>query len=206
MLTLSLPLVLASRSPRRRELLKRLGLTFSVQPSDLDEVVDEAMGPAETVEDLALQKARHVANDHPAALVLGADTIVVIDDRTLGKPRSHDEAVTMLRRLSGNTHSVYSGIGLVHIESGRAVSAHERTDVTFGALNESEIESYVRSGSPMDKAGGYGIQDDAGALLIDRVEGDYYNVVGLPLRRLYLVMREHFGDVVRFGVEAHAAR
>jgi septum formation protein len=204
MLDLRLTLILASQSPRRRQLLQRLGLAFDVVPSDASEDLDESIAPAGAVEMLALRKAAVVSHRHPDALVLGADTIVVLDGDVLGKPASGDEAAAMLRRLSGRTHTVYTGIALLHHASGRTVAAHEATEVTFAPLAPWEIEAYVATGSPMDKAGGYGIQDDLGALLIAGVRGDYYNVVGLPLRRLYVTLREHFADVLA-GAAAFSA-
>ena len=196
MLHLRVPFVLASQSPRRRALLERLGLRFDVLPSASEEEWPDGLAPAPAVERLALEKADAVAARRPDALVLGADTVVVLDGDVLGKPRSPDEARAMLARLAGATHTVYSGLALVHPPSARRVTAHEATDVTFGALAPEEIAAYVASGSPMDKAGAYGIQDDAGALFIDRIVGDYYNVVGLPLRRLYRTLRADFGDLL----------
>jgi len=196
MLNLSVPFVLASQSPRRRQLLQRLGVAFEVVPSEASEELDEAMAPAGAVELLASRKAGVVAQRYADALVLGADTIVVLDGDVLEKPASGDAAADMLRRLSGRSHIVYTGIALQHAASGRSVSASEATQVTFARLAPWEIEAYVATGSPLDKAGGYGIQDDLGALLIEGVEGDYYNVVGLPLRRLYVTIRAHFADLL----------
>lgn len=196
MLTLRPPLVLASQSPRRRELLRRLGLPCTVHPSEADEAVVPGTPPDALVRELALLKAADVARQHPDALTLGADTIVVLDGDVLGKPADTDEARAMLRRLSGRTHIVYSGLALVHPPDGREVTAYEATDVTFAPLSDDEIAAYVATGAPMDKAGAYGIQDDFGALFVARVEGDYYNVVGLPLHRLYRTLRAHFDDLV----------
>jgi septum formation protein len=196
MLHLRVPLVLASRSPRRRHLLERLQISFSVHPSEVDEVVPPGTPPGETVRLLARQKAEAVAPGYPHALTLGADTVVVLDGDVLGKPSGDAEAAAMLARLSGRSHTVYTGIALFHAESGRLVTAHEATEVTFAPLEPEEIEAYVLTGSPLDKAGGYGIQDDAGALLVAGVRGDYYNVVGLPLHRLYRTLRDHFADLL----------
>ncbi len=196
MFTLAVPLVLASRSPRRRRLLEQIGLGFEVRPSDIEEHLPPGLGPGAAVEHLALQKAESVAPTAPEALTLGADTVVVLDDEVLGKPAGPDEAAAMLGRLSGRTHTVFTGVALVHPATGRRVTAHEATAVTFAALGGDEIAGYVATGSPMDKAGGYGIQDDLGALLVERIAGDYYNVVGLPLRRLYEVVREDFADLM----------
>lgn len=192
---LHIPFVLASASPRRRRLLEQLGLAFDVVVSGVSEVVAADVAPDEMVEVLAQRKAEAVGRDRPEALVLGADTIVVLDGDVLEKPGDECEARLMLRRLSGRTHTVYSGIALVHPTTDRAVCRHVATHVTFGDLSDDEIDDYVASGSPMDKAGSYGIQDDRGALFVERVDGDYYNVVGLPLHTLYRTLQAHFGDV-----------
>lgn len=196
MLRLRVPLVLASRSPRRRELLTRLGLAFEVAPAPDDERWPEGLEAAEAVEALAEQKASAVAPAHPEALTLGADTVVVLGGDVLGKPASPADARRMLRHLSGATHTVYTGLALLHPASRRRVISHEATRVTFAALSDDEIARYVATGSPLDKAGAYGIQDDHGALFVAGVEGDFYNVVGLPLHRLYRALREHFADLL----------
>ncbi len=192
MLVLRAPLVLASASPRRRDLLARLGLAFTVSPSDADETwpADLATGPA--AQAVALRKARAVPA--PGALVLAADTVVVLDGQVLGKPADADQAAATLRRLSGRTHEVVTGLALA--AGGRETTAHETTRVTFAALTDAEIAAYVATGSPLDKAGSYGIQDDLGALLVERIDGDYFNVVGLPLRRLYDTLRRFVPDLV----------
>lgn len=195
-MTLHTPFILASGSPRRQRLLAGLGLRFEVDVPDVDEAMDVRVDPAETVQHLAQKKAAAVAVLHPEALTLGADTVVVLGGDVLGKPSGEAAARAMLRRLSGATHRVYTGIALVHPASGRRRTAFEETRVTFGELAEREITAYVASGSPMDKAGGYGIQDDHGALFVARIEGDYYNVVGLPLHRLYRLLCTEFTDLV----------
>jgi septum formation protein len=203
MIRLTVPLVLASQSPRRRELLHRLGLTFEVDPSHVEEIVPEGTAPAEVVEALARQKAEAVAARHPDALVLGADTIVVLDGDILGKPANAAEARAMLRRLSGRTHTVFSGLALVP-PSGATAVAHEATAVTFAEMTDDEIAAYVATGSPMDKAGAYGIQDDAGALLVAAVRGCYYTVVGLPLHRLYRTLTDALPTLVEVSAPAPA--
>lgn len=190
------PFILASQSPRRRRLLEQIGMSFEVSVSDVSEEVSDDIAPADAAEMLALRKAEDVARRHPQALTLGADTIVVVDEDVLGKPRDASEAASMLERLSGRSHTVYTGIALVHPESGRRVYASEATNVTFGPMDSDEIAAYVASGSPMDKAGAYGIQDDRGSLFIERIEGDYYNVVGLPLYRMYRILRASFPDLL----------
>lgn len=173
-------LVLASSSPRRQELLRQVGLSFIVDPSDVDEHIADPRSPGDLVEQLALRKARAVAERHPDAPVLGADTIVVIDGEVLGKPADQQGAVAMLERLSGRTHQVMTGVAIV--QQGRALVSHEETAVRFAPLTREQIEWYVKTGEPMDKAGAYGIQGYAAAL-IEAISGDYFNVVGLPLFR-----------------------
>jgi septum formation protein len=196
MLSLRVPLVLASRSPRRQELLRRLGLTFEVRPSDAPEDLPPGVPPGPAAEALARRKAQAVAGGYAEALTLAADTIVVLDGHVLNKPDDPAEASRMLRRLSGRTHTVYTGIALAHPASGREALAHEATAVTFADLSEGEIAAYVATGSPLDKAGAYGIQDDLGALFVEGVRGDYYNVVGLPLHRLYQTLKADFPDLL----------
>jgi septum formation protein len=177
------PIVLASASPRREALLALIGLPCVVAPPEAvaESSVSDAAAPGQRVESAALAKARAVAADHPGALVMGADTMVVVGDRALGKPASPAEAAAMLRALSGRTHQVYTALALIR---GDQVSvAHEVTEVTMRKLDEEEIAAYVATGEPRDKAGAYGIQGK-GALLISGIRGDYYNVVGLPLARL----------------------
>ncbi|MEM6335023.1 MAG: Maf family protein [Bacteroidota bacterium] len=184
--------VLASGSPRRRRLLSQLGLSFRVHPSLVEERIPDSMSdPADIVEYLAQLKAEDIAQHYPDAVVLGADTIVVLDGEILGKPDTVEDAHQTLRRLAGRSHDVFTGLALVC--SGETTTSHERTRVVFAALSVQEIEDYVATGSPMDKAGSYGIQDDRGALLVEGIEGDFYNVVGLPLRKLYTEFTARFG-------------
>lgn len=164
----------------------------------MDETVTKKLKPEELAEHLALRKAASIAERKINALILGADTLVVSRGLIFGKPSGAFEAADMLRQLSGSTHIVHTGIALVHKQSERIVSVVESTEVTFGRLTETEISNYVKTGAPLDKAGAYGIQDDLGALFIERIHGDYYNVVGLPLRRLYTLLREHFSDLIAF--------
>ena len=196
MITLKTRLILASQSPRRKSLLKLLEVPFEVHPSNTPEIWPDDLEAAEAVELLAHQKANEIAALNPNALVLGADTVVILDGEVLGKPESPADACAMLKRLSGRTHSVTTGLALIHAASGRAVTTHVTTGVTFAELTPEEIARYVDSRSPMDKAGSYGIQDDTGALFVRRIEGDYYNVVGLPVRCLYELLRTSFSDLV----------
>lgn len=175
-------LILASGSPRRRQLLEQIGLTFVVRSSDVDESVSPGLTPAQVVESLSARKGEAVAAEAaPGDLVLSADTVVALDGAILGKPRDRAEAEAMLTALSGRTHQVYTGVTL--LQDGRRLTGHEVTAVTFRPLSPEEIAAYVSTGEPMDKAGAYGIQG-LGALLVERLEGDYFNVMGLPLCRL----------------------
>lgn len=189
-------LILASQSPRRIELLTRLGFNFQVHPSDVEEEFAPDTRPEVVAVDLAGQKADQVALFHPDALVLAADTIVVLQDRILGKPSDDREAHQMLSFLSGRQHHVITGIALSAPSLNRRITVHERTYVTFDTLTNAEIEAYVATGSPLDKAGAYGIQDDLGALFVRKISGDYYNVVGLPLNLFYRSLKRYFADLL----------
>lgn len=174
--------ILASQSPRRKELLGRIFSEFSVIPSGVDEVVHGAASPAEYVCELACAKARDVASRVSGdALVIGSDTVVVCDGEILEKPKDEEDAFRMLSHMSGRAHQVYTGVALC--KDGREYVDHEVTSVWFRDLSAEEISRYIASGEPMDKAGAYGIQQK-GALLVSRIEGDYFNVVGLPLCKL----------------------
>ncbi|GIQ64586.1 Maf-like protein [Paenibacillus cisolokensis] len=195
-------LVLASSSPRRRELVALLGLSLPVRliSTDVDETSDPAWTPAATVEQLALRKARAAAamlrgEEAPPSVIVGADTIVVLDGQVLGKPQSEDEAVSMLRRLQGRSHDVYTGVALIGTADGRELVRHRSTRVTMKPLDDERIRRYVRTGEPMDKAGSYGIQG-LGATLVERIEGCYFNVVGLPLPLLADMLSEFGVDVL----------
>jgi septum formation protein len=165
------PLILASQSPRRKKLLRQIGLKFRVMPSRADETLNRHQSPSENAERLAVIKARDIAGRLKRGIVIGADTIVVLDRHVLGKPRNAKDAVRMLHLLSGRTHIVYTGFALVDASTGQTLSAVEKTFVTFHTLDAKEIQSYVASGSPMDKAGAYGIQDDYGAVFVKSVRG-----------------------------------
>lgn len=190
-------IILASASPRRRELLSGLGLSFKVHPSDVEETVEELPDdPKERVHLLAKRKARSVADHYSQGLVLGVDTVVALPGRILEKPIDARAAANMLRELSGGWHAVYSGLTLIDIESDRELSKTVCTDVHFLPLDEQTIEAYVATGEPLDKAGAYGIQGRA-AVFIDEIRGDYYNVVGLPLAVLAGMFRNFGYEVLR---------
>ncbi|WP_027409463.1 Maf family protein [Anoxybacteroides tepidamans] len=173
-------LILASSSPRRKQLLEMANLHFDVLVSDIDEQIQQNETPEQIVQSLAYQKAKAVQAAHSDAYIIGADTVVVYNGSVLGKPKTKEEAADMLRMLSGKTHQVYTGVAIVSPEK-EAVFA-ERTEVTFWDLTETDIYEYIETGEPMDKAGAYGIQGK-GALFVKRIEGDYFSVVGLPLSR-----------------------
>lgn len=179
----TMTIILASASPRRQELLRQIGLSFQVIPADLDEGSIEASSPTALVEALAAAKAEHVAlrQESADALIIASDTIVVLDDCVMGKPESASDARSMLETLSGRMHEVYTGVTLR--QGARIETFSDRSEVTFRTLSEEEIEAYIRTGEPMDKAGAYGIQG-FGALFVSELRGDYYNVMGLPLCRL----------------------
>lgn len=175
-------LILASGSPRRRQLLEQIGLTFTVRSSDVDETIDHRLPPAQIVEELSLRKALAVAEDcAPEDIVIAADTVVILDGAVLGKPADEAEAVRMLTALAGRGHQVYTGVTV--LRGGQRITGHEATAVTFRPLSDGEIRDYVATGEPMDKAGANGIQG-YGALLVEGIEGDYFNVMGLPVCRL----------------------
>ena len=183
-------LILASASPRRADILKQIGLQFIIRASDFDEgQFDRSVTPPEMVMSLALQKAQKVAESVREGLIIGADTVVVIEGEILGKPSSGAEAVTMLSRLNGKEHSVFTGVALVEVPHGRSVSSFVETRVQFRSLEISEIETYVSTGEPLDKAGGYGIQGK-GAILVEKIDGCYFNVVGLPVAKLVTMLKD----------------
>jgi septum formation protein len=196
MTALPVRIVLASQSPRRRELLSLIGIPHDVLPADLDESVLPGEVPQEHAERLARSKAEAIASREPASVVIGADTIVVLDGDILGKPRDPGEAATILRRLSGRTHTVHTAVAVAH--RGRTVSGVESVEVTFRPLSDRQIASYIATGEPMDKAGAYGIQG-YGAVIVERVHGDYFAVMGLALGRLVGLLDE-VGVSYRFGV------
>ncbi len=181
-------IVLASGSTRRANILTLAGFKFEVQVSAVDEDSEEYTIPENQVLQLSQKKAAKVAETIKDGLVVGADTIVVLDKEVLGKPRNSEHARAMLRRLSGRTHTVYTGLAIMDKATAREAGDYERTQVTFRRLSEQEIEHYVRTKSPLDKAGGYGIQDQ-GALFVAAINGCFYNVMGFPLAKFYTTLR-----------------
>jgi len=184
-------LVLASASQRRQELLRNAGIAFAVQPADIDESPHDGESPVECAQRLAQEKALAVSRRRPQDCVLGADTIVVVDEKILGKPRDAADAARMLRLLSGRTHEVITGVCLVG-PVGELRTASETTRVTMCEISDDNIKEYIATGEPMDKAGAYAIQGVA-SRWIPRIEGDYSNVVGLPVALVYRMLQDRRG-------------
>lgn len=185
------PLVLASQSPRRISLLRQIGIQPMVIAADVEEDFRSDETPIETALRLSLKKVRAVEGNVKEGIIVGADTIVVLDGQLLGKPEDEHDAHRMLRLLSGKTHSVITGFALLDMPTRTWATDYEETRVTFRELPDEEIAEYISGGSPMDKAGAYGIQDDYGAVFVTRIEGCFYNVVGFPLAKFYSRL-QHF--------------
>lgn len=195
MIPISTPIILASQSPRRAHLLSQIGLQFIVQPSGIHEKIHADLTYEDNVKQLALYKAQDIAGKNDDGVVIGSDTIVVINGKILNKPESKDEAFAMLSELSAKTHTVYTGFALVDVKSKKFYIDHEKTEVTFRRLSDAEIDSYIATGSPMDKAGAYGIQDDFGAVFVEKINGCYYTVVGFPLAKFYTAFTRFVTDL-----------
>ena len=193
-------IILASQSPRRKELLHQMGLRgFRIISPQVDETVDERLPPSRMVEELSLRKARAVARQaREGDLIIAADTVVALEGAVLGKPRDEGEAFAMLSALSGNRHRVYTGVTVIRGE--RVLTRCEATSVTFRELESEEISCYIATGEPMDKAGAYGIQG-LGALLVSGLEGDYFNVMGLPVFRLGRMLAEFGLDLLALAAQ-----
>ena len=180
-----LPIYLASKSPRRKKLLNQLNLEFKTITVHADESIKNSERPADIVRRLSLEKLKEAEKKIKRGIIITADTIVVLNGKILGKPSGPGNAERMLKLLSGKTHTVYTGFAIYNSENKKTVVDYEKTAVTFRTLNGKEVKDYVASGSPLDKAGSYGIQDDFGAVFVSKINGCYYNVVGLPLTKLY---------------------
>lgn len=181
-------IILASNSPRRKELMNLLNIDYEIIVSQVDEVIDKTLTESDLVMDLAYQKAVDIFRSHKEDVVLGFDTLVYIEDHILGKPKTKEEAKDMLLLLSGQTHSVITGCAI--ITKGFSKSFYEKTRVTFYPLTEKEIDDYIKSKEPFDKAGAYAVQG-IGAKFIRSINGDYYTVMGLPLSRLYHELKDN---------------
>lgn len=187
-------LILASRSPRRQDLLIAAGLTPIVLPSDIDELTEHPVSPRELASDNAFLKTSALTKDHPGCVVLAADTIVVLHGEVFGKPTDLDIAHSMLSRLSGQTHEVITAVCIASSGMSSMVRFEEITRVRFRPLTDNDIQEYLRSINPLDKAGGYAAQEDEGRI-IEQVEGSMSNVIGLPMKRTLAALHEHFPDV-----------
>lgn len=191
MIKTNLPIYLASKSPRRKKLLKQIGLDFKSISFHFEEKLIPFESPVLAVKRLAAEKMAEACKKVDGkAIIITADTIVVLDGIIIGKPKNKADAVRILKLLSGRTHFVYTGFGVLNTSNKKLNIRYEKTSVTFRNLTAKEIKDYVDSGSPLDKAGAYGIQDDFGAVFVSKLNGCYYNVVGLPLSNLYKSLEE----------------
>ena len=184
--------VLASQSPRRQELLKRVVPSFKIQVADINEEVRPGITPTEYVHDMAMEKAASIFEQFPEDQVIGCDTIVVYEDEIIGKPTSREHAFQILKKLSGQTHTVYTAIAVM--EEGRTVTTVVPAEVEFYRLSEKEIEDYLDTDEYKDKAGAYGIQEQ-GALLVKEIKGDYYSIMGLPIAALARMLKHDYEQI-----------
>ncbi|ADQ40792.1 maf protein [Caldicellulosiruptor acetigenus I77R1B] len=192
--------ILASSSPRRIELLKQFGIEFEVIPSNVDESIDQSLSVEENVMQLAKKKAQEVFNklgeDSKQSLVIAADTVVFVEGVILGKPSNEDEAFWMLRKISGKWHTVYTGVCIIDGPSERILVEYEKSNVYIKQMSDEEILSYISTKEPFDKAGAYAIQG-FGSLIVERIEGCFYNVVGLPLYKLNIMLQKLGYDLMK---------
>ena len=184
-------IILASASPRRKEILENVNLKFTVQSSHIEEVVLENEPPKDLVMRLAFEKCMDVAKKNPNALVIGADTIVALDNNILGKPKDEHHAYEMIKSLSNKKHEVITGISLINLSLNKKVTDYVVSEVTFKDLSEETITDYIKTKESLDKAGAYGIQG-YGALLVDSIKGDYFNIVGLPISKIGDLLKYNF--------------
>ena len=193
--TATIKIVLASNSPRRIELLKKVVTHFEVLASDIDEEMPIPVSPADYVVELSKRKAEAICPKIDAGLIIGADSIVVIDKQILGKPKNQQHSFDMLNLLSGKKHQVITGFAVIKMPEKNIITDFEITDVKFRIITSAEIEKYIDFNKPFDKAGSYGIQDDA-AVFVESLSGCFYNVVGLPIAKLYLVLQKMLNGAV----------
>ncbi len=184
-------IILASSSPRRKEIFAKLRLPFEIQHSDYEEDMTLPMSPIELAKFLSLGKAESVAAKNPDAIIIAADTFVVFENKFIGKPKSENEAKEMLKMLSGKENDIVTGVTIIDSQNKKQISFHDISKVFIQELSDEIIDSYIKTGDPMDKAGAYAIQE-IGAVLIEKIEGDFFNIMGLPLRRLAQEL-ENFG-------------
>jgi septum formation protein len=192
-------IILASASPRRKELLQKIGLRFEIEPSGYEEEIHAELDPNEVVLQISIKKAQSVAAKHKDAVIIAADTIGVIGNKILGKPHTENEARKMLKEISGKAHSVITGFTVLDTATNKIFSRTINTKVYVKNLTTDEIDAYVKTGEPLDKAGAYAIQG-LGSLIVERIEGDYYNVVGLPLAALTEAMKEFGINIWEFAL------
>ena len=192
-------LILACASPRRKELLENLGYVFQIIPADIDETINGTKSPEEIVKELALQKATYVADsvNYPA-IIIGSDTIVVVDNTILGKPENNEDACNMLKMLSGRSHQVISGIAIIDNSNNKKIVDSISSDVYFRAISKEEITSYVKTGEPLDKAGAYAIQG-LSSTFIEKINGCYNNIVGLPIFKVTQALKEFDLDILEIN-------
>ena len=184
-------IILASASPRRKEILENANVKFKIMSSDIEELTLDGESPCQMVMRLAFEKGIDIANKQKSDLVISADTIVVLDNNVLGKPKDEKEARYMIESLSGKTHQVITGISLINLENNKKIIDYVISNVKFKNLYEEDINDYISTNESLDKAGAYGIQG-YGALLVDEIQGDYFNIVGLPISRLSDLLKKHF--------------
>ncbi len=187
-----IPIYLASKSPRRKKLLQQINLNFKTLSVDIPENYMENESPVKVVKRIALEKLEAAKKKINEGIIITADTIVVLNKKIIGKPGNAEEAFKILKRLSGKTHQVYTGFTIYSYKKNLTLIDYEKTFVTFRKLSDNEMKDYIKTGSPMDKAGAYGIQDDFGAVFVEKINGCYYNVVGLPLSKLYKTLQKAF--------------
>jgi septum formation protein len=185
MIKSKLPIYLASKSPRRKKLLNSLNLDFKTVTVECEEQIRKSESPASIVKRLSKDKLNAALAKIKNGIIITADTIVVLDGKVIGKPKNKKDAEKILKFLSGRSHSVYTGFSVFNTNTGKLITDYEKTSVSFRKLRSDEIIKYIQTGSPMDKAGAYGIQDDFGAVFVEKINGCYNNVVGLPLTKLY---------------------
>ena len=191
-------IILASSSPRRKEILENANVKFDIIKSEIDEVILDNELPSQVVMRLAFEKCIDIATKHRECLVIGADTVVVLDDVILGKPKDIDEAIEMITQLSGKTHQVITGISLINLSANKKIIDYVVSNVKFKDLSAKDIKDYIQTNESLDKAGAYGIQG-YGALLVEEIQGDYFNIVGLPISRLSDLLKQHFSINIFYG-------
>lgn len=191
-------IILASASPRRKEILENTNLKFHIIKSDIEERILKEESPEQVAMRLSFEKCMNIASNHESSLVIGADTIVVLDDMILGKPKDKDEAYFMLKKLSNRVHQVITGISLINLEGNKKIIDYVVSNVKFKDLSEEDIKDYIQTNESLDKAGAYGIQG-YGALLVEEIKGDYFNIVGLPISKISDLLKEYFSINLFYG-------